>query len=191
MDDWQCDLRKSSRQFLEHVWPVIKAKCGGGEIKPVEVLQDNEIARELDILCGIDVWQTVRGEGARGIASRVQPSKKNWATFTVRRTRFSGAKTEYEKRLEAIKSGGRFIYPYLTCQAYINDEELIGVGLAKTSQLYAVIERELEQGNVLHAKDKKPEHGVWINETHNADFFCVRFSAVADCWAYSPASQAA
>lgn len=176
---------------MDYVWPVIKGKCGGGQIKPVEILEDNEIARELDVLCGIDVWQTVDGEGARGIASRVQPSSKNWATFTVRRTRFSGAKTEYEKRLEAIKSGGRFIYPYLTCQAYIDGEELIGVGLAKTAELYTVIEREVERGNVLHARQKKAGHCVWINETHNADFFCVRFDAVSGCWVYAPVSQAA
>lgn len=188
MSDWQRDLTKSSQLFLAHVWPAIKAKCGGGQIKPVEILQDNEIARELDVLCGIDVWQTVDGEGARGIASRVQPTSRNWGTFTVRRRRFSGAKTEYEKRLEAIKSGGRFIYPFLTCQAYVDGDSLLGVGLAKTVNLYETIERELADGRVSRDRGGR---AVWINETNNADFFCVRFDAVPDCWTYAAHKAAA
>lgn len=187
MDDWQKDLKKSSRDFLLHVWPVIQRKCGGGQIKPVEVLHDNDLARDLDVLCGIDVWQTVNGEGARGIASRVQPGDTNWQTFTVRRRRFSGAKTEYQKRLEAINSGGRFIYPYLTCQAYVGDQGLLGVGLVRTVDLYAVINQENEAGRI--SRSWRNGEAVWINGTDNADFFCVRFDAVPDCWTYEPIIQ--
>lgn len=187
MDDWKADLKQSSRDFLAHVWPVIQQKCGGGEIKPVEVFADNDLAHDLDVLCGIDVWQTVSGEGARGIASRVQPTSKNWQTFTVRRRRFSGAKTEYQKRLDAINSNGRFIYPYLTCQAYVDGHGVIGLGLARTVDIYAVIEQEKSAGRV----DRNWDEGkaVWINGTHNADFFCVRFEAVPNCWTYERQEQ--
>lgn len=179
MVDWQRDLSESSRSFLTVVWPIIKKKCGGGEIKPVEILQDNQIARELDILCGIDVWQTVQGSGARGIASRVQPGPKNWGTFTIRRRRFSGAKTEYEKRLEAIRSGGRFIYPYLTCHAYVDGGRAVGVGLARTVDIFNAIEVENEAGRI--GQRGGP---VYVQKTGNADFFVLPFTAVLNCWVY-------
>ena len=180
MRDWRNDLSSSSRAFLDCVWPSIKGKCGGGAIKPVEVLHDNDLAKDLDILCGIDVWQTIDGEGARGIASRVQFGPKNWQTFTIRRSRFNGSRTEYDKRLEAIQSGGRFIYPYLTCQAYVHDGALVGVGLAKTVDIFSLIEREKAAGRA--AKKVGSDQAVWINKTTNADFYCVLFSAVENCW---------
>lgn len=180
MADWKADLSNSSRAFLDCVWPVINEKCGGGNIKPVEVLHDNDLAKDLDILCGIDVWQTIDGEGARGIASRVQFGQKNWQTFTIRRSRFNGSRTEYDKRLEAIQSGGRFIYPYLTCQAYVYDGALVGVGLAKTVDIFSLIEREKADGRA--AEKAGRDQAVWINKTTNADFYCVRFDAVENCW---------
>lgn len=180
MSDWRKDLSESNRAFLDIVWPLIRNKCGGGEIKPVEILLDNAIANDLDVLCGIDIWQTINGQGARGIASRVQMSKKNWATFTVRRRRFNGSKTEYAKRLEAIQSGGRFIYPYLTCQAYVFGGAVVGLGLARTVDIFSLIEGEIASGRV---SSQRRDRSVWINETENADFFCVLFDAVAGCWA--------
>ena len=148
MDDWMNDLNWSNKLFLDNVWPVIKKSCGDGEIKPVEIIDDNEIARELDILCGIDIWQTIDGAGARGIASRVQNNnneqyrgRSNWRTFTIRYKRNTGAKTEYEKRMEAIMTG-RFIYPYLTCQAYFDFGELVGCGVARTVDVFDAVNLE-------------------------------------------------
>ena len=136
--DWVNDLTWSNKLFVDKVWPVIRKRCGGGEIKPVEIMPDI-ISRDLDMLCGIDVWHTVPGAGARGIASRVQRGGRNWGSFTIRYKRASGAKTEYEKRLEAIKTG-QYIYPYLTCQAYFDKDKLIGGGFAKTIDIFNAID---------------------------------------------------
>jgi hypothetical protein len=166
LSEWKKDLSKSNRAFLSLVWPVIQRKCGGGEIKPVEVLADNDLALDLDRNCGIDIWQSVDGVGARGIASRVQFTEKNWQTFTVRKSRASGARTEYAKRLSAIESGGRFIYPYLTSQAFVDATQLVGVGVARTVDIFDAIKRGK----------------AYINQTDNADFFCVRWADVFECW---------
>jgi hypothetical protein len=182
VSDWQRDLSASSRAFLGVVWPIIQNKCGGGDIKPVEVLQDNQIARDLDVLCGIDVWQTIGGHGARGIASRVQPDKRNWGTFTIRRRRFNGAQTEYEKRLAAIRSGGRFIYPYLTCHAYVDGPTALGIGLARTIDVFETIEAAKEAGPIPERFCR--DAPVFVKSTNNADFFVVWFWAVKDCWIY-------
>jgi len=161
------DLNRSNKAFLGVVWPVIKYKCGGGEIIPVEALDDIEIADQLDMLCGIDIWQTIGGDGARGIASRVQFGTKNWETFTVRYRRDSGAKTEYVKRLEAIETG-RFIYPYLTSQAYVTGDgrSLIGFGVARTVDIFDTI----KQGNFIKRR------------SDNAEFLAVNFDDVCDCY---------
>ena len=170
LKDWEKDLNWSNKLFLSDVWPRIKCKCGGGEIKPVEILRDNEIATDLDVLCGIDVWQTIGIEGARGIASRVQNNTndkykgKNWGTFTIRYKRVSGSKTEYEKRKEAIDTG-RYIYPYLTCQAYFDHGVFIGGGIAKTIDVYNAVD---------------------FNNTNKSDntFLVVPFDTVASIWSF-------
>lgn len=162
---WQDDLNWSNRIFLQQVWPIIASKCGGGEIKPVEIIHDNIIAKELDLLCGIDVWQTIKGAGARGIASRVQ--RGNFDTFTIRYQRDSGSTTEYEKRKEAIDTG-KFIYPYLTCHAYVNakTEKLLSVGLVKTVDLFGTLNPET-------SSKRRCENAVFLFE---------HFKNIPGCW---------
>lgn len=160
--DWVTDLNRSNVAFLREVWPQIQKQCGGGEIKPVEIF-DDVMSRELDMMCGIDIWQTITGEGCRGIGSRVQFGDKNWRTFTIRKERDSGAVTEYEKRKEAIDSGGRFIYPYLTSHAYVSDAgDLLGCGVAITKNIFQAIEAGKAQ----------------IRRCENATFFAVKFEDV-------------
>lgn len=172
-EDWIKDLTRSNKAFLAVVWPSIKAKCGGGEIKPVEVIRDNEIARDLDVLAGIDIWQTITGIGCRGIASRVQFGSTAWDTFTIRYSRESGAKTEYQKRLEAINSSRGIIYPYLMCHAYISmDDQLLSCGLARTVDIFDAI----------------PHDAIRTKTTSNASFIPVSFSSVKDCFVVKPSS---
>ena len=65
---------------------------------------------------------------------------KAWDTFTVRFKRKSGAKTEYQKRAEAILNNRGYLYPYLTIQAYLNKRgdatSLLSCGVVKTKDLY-------------------------------------------------------
>lgn len=108
------------------------------EITSLEVLSnDNEIAKMFDVYCGIDaVYKDFHG--IRGIASRIQKGKA-WDTFTIRHERESGAKTEYEKRKYAIENN--YFYPYLTLQAYVNDGKLLSMALAKTTDIFDMIEK--------------------------------------------------
>jgi len=164
------DLNDSSRAFLMAVWPKIKMACGGGDIRPVEILDDIEIAKQLDTLAGIDVWQTKTDIGVRGIASRVQFGDKAWNTFTIRLARESGSATEYEKRLDAIETG-RFIYPYLTVQAYVtarNNPTLLSCAVCKTKDLYGFVEyRKTIENPIKPKKSIDKTTGQW------ATFYCV------------------
>lgn len=141
------DMRNSSMAFETLVWPSVLLWVGGGKLLQMESVRDSKFARILDIKAGIDGWQ-IHNDGMRGIASRIQKGDKIWNTFTVRMARDSGAKTEFEKRSIAIKTG-RYIYPYLTIQAYVRtwDGPVLSIGMAKTSDIIEFIERGLNTLN--------------------------------------------
>jgi len=135
-----CDMDWSSAVFESVVWPMIVDVLGGGELLRMENRPDVELARLLDMKAGIDGWQ-IRTDGMRGIAARVQTDCE-YRTFTVRRERDSGAKTEYEKRAEAIYGNNGLIYPTITVQAYrvINNEGIVvSVGVARTKDVFDFI----------------------------------------------------
>lgn len=156
------DMDWSSEIFAAHVWPMIRDQLGGGDLLQMENRPDIELARLLDMQAGIDGWQ-VHHDGMRGIAARIQ-SEKEWRTFTIRASRDSGAKTEYEKRVTAIYGPDAWMYPAITLQAYriVNNEGLVfSVGAAKTVDVFDFIKRGL--------------HGH--NRTNNATFFIVPWDA--------------
>ena len=156
---WQRDLRNSSRAFLEFVWPQIRDQLGGGEVIPVESVTDSAMANQLDQLGGIDVWHVRSASGIRGIGSRVQQTKVPYASFTVRKTRTSGAETEWTKRKRALDSRHGWLYPALVVQAYVEDFDrgpLLYACMASTRELFKFAE-ELFSGQ------------VWESQRNNAD----------------------
>ncbi len=161
-------LARSQRDFLELVWPQISRGCGGGDIIPVESVSDSGFAATLDLSAGIDAWQTLTdataGTVLRGIASRVQWGDHAWDTFTVRRTVASGRPTEYDKRLAALTEDRGYLYPHLTVQAYIDNDVLLSVGVARTRQVIEAVRSDNWRDN--------PQDG--------STFYYVAFSAVPD-----------
>lgn len=134
------DLIDTAYDFQRVVWPAIARACGGGTFKPVEGYADEQLQEDLDILAGIDGLQILPDRaGLRGIASRIQWTDRNWGTFTIRETRGTGAKTELEKRLYAIRHPERgLILPHLTVQAYITKRrvgQLVSVAVTRTTDL--------------------------------------------------------
>ena len=134
------DLAWSTVLFENKVWPIIKDIMGGGDLIKMESRPDSELALELDQKSGIDGWH-ICNNGIRGIASRIQKGDKAWNTFTIRLSRDSGTKTEYEKRLEAISGDKGWIYPHITVQAYSKTEDgpILSVGVARTEDIMCYI----------------------------------------------------
>lgn len=148
------DMRYSLQQ-VEKAKPIIKQLLNGGDIKIVEG-DDNEICLMLDQTCGTDYFQAYgKNDGQMdglvwGIGSRFQKTWHNcqpFNTFTIRRSRESGAKTEFEKREYAMKHGG--IYPYLTMHGYYDEQtgEILSLAIARTKDIWDFI----KQG---HAKER-------------------------------------
>ena len=120
--------KRTATDFIKYVEPILKDKFNmRGEYLIVEGTISNKLASYLDMLCGIDVWYINETKnGIRGIASRIQHNF-NYRTFTIR------AKTEYIKRAYAIDKN--YIYPYYTLQAYIKNDKLLLMALAKTEDI--------------------------------------------------------
>jgi len=137
------DLSRSAAAFKDIVWPQISPWFGGGVLQTVEAVTASQMAKDLDILAGIDAWH-VNG-AVRGIASRIQFGSHAWDTFTVRLKRSSGVQTEYEKRLMAITSSGGWLYPHITVQAYINQDALLSAAACETRDLILFIRDKPEK----------------------------------------------
>jgi hypothetical protein len=162
---YRVNLTKSARDFIKLVWPTIRQYFNNCKIRHMETVTTVTFCRELDQEAGIDAWTLDTERGMRGIASRVQWNI-NYRTFTIRKERESGAKTEFEKRLYAIRND--WLYPFYTVQAYIsiaeNKRELLSVAWCKTKDLIEYIE-EGALGEDYYIKT--------VDNNGKADFFVV------------------
>lgn len=136
--DFKQAFVKANQQFIDLLQGDVVLKLGG-RFEIVEGITAENMARLLDTLGGIDAWHIRDDRGIRGIALRVQTSVRSWRTFTIRKSRVSGAKTEYEKRKYAIENN--YLYPYLTFQAYISFEnDPLEWAVARTCDIIQMIE---------------------------------------------------
>lgn len=131
----------------------------GGRFYNIEN-SDNDMLQMLDKYSGIDMVREHKNNQLSGVALRIQYGQ-NYRTFTIRKKRWTGTKTEYEKRVEAIQNG--YFYPRETIQAYFttrNNPELIGFAYVLTKDLYQFI-------------DEYPDR-VYTNFSDN-EFYYVRW----------------
>lgn len=155
------DLDDSAYDFLRVVWPAISHRVQDGRIEPVETTAIKNLQRDLDVLAGIDAWQMVDRQGVmRGIASRIQWGDKSWDTFTLRKDRPNGSRTEVEKRMAAYtKPDEGWLMPTLTVHAYITKPRRSG-RLIKAGVCYT---RDLLEFTLTHPCSRprrNPEDGV-------------------------------
>jgi len=171
--EWEKDLEDSVTDFERVVGPVLEDWSDANNIA-VESVTDSEMAEKLDTVAGVDSWQVRSDDMVRGVGSRVQymdglcfdtPPD----TFTVRKERQSGVKTEFEKRLNAIRNDG--LYPYWTTQAYLTEREgeLESLARVKTKELILHIEsgQDGEEYQVVEPKGQ-------------ASFYVVRWSTLEE-----------
>lgn len=162
------DMRKAM-DYVESARPIIEKLLRGGRLMAVEG-SDNEVCRMLDLTCGTDYFQVYDERGlVWGIASRMQEIdtaryKRPFNTFTVRKARASGVKTEYEKRRDAIMRGG--VYPYLTMQGYVDKQtgELMSLAIARTTDIMDYVDAGMTDTKHTGAEQKG-----------QAEFFVVKW----------------
>lgn len=156
MSDFERDLSKSSAAFRDVVWPAMQAVFKG-ELMPIESIKDSAVAKLIDMRSGIDAFHLSESKSIRGMACRVQfieSIQDVYRTFTVRRSRPSGAMTEYTKRKHDIDSHSGWIYPFLTVHGYVTKSDrpsLIVAAVTKTETLIeacTLIESRLADNSV-------------------------------------------
>lgn len=172
------DLERSTKAFLSVVWPAIAPLVGMGTFVPVESINNDGLALDLDVLAGIDGFHIVRERGMmRGIASRVQFGERSWGTFTIRYGRVSGFPTEWEKRMKAREAASQgWLQPALAVHAYVtpNGDALLGAAVVPYPELINFILEHLEAA-VEGADTRAP---VYMQATDNASFLCARWDAM-------------
>lgn len=154
-------LDQSMDMFNKYFKELILKKIPG-EFHAVEGAE-NEILKMLDMSAGIDLLHEDIKGNVRGFASRIQFDNNCWSTFTIRKSRESGAKTEYEKRKYAIKHN--CLYPALTFQGYVYKDEVLGWAITNTKSVFWMI----DNGYYKIQKTGKDEIG-------QAEFYVVSWS---------------
>jgi hypothetical protein len=154
MQQWNKDLTKANKYFVELIQPVME-KIFKAKFDIVETRADIVLCKKLDQNSGIDLFCD-NANGMRGMGLRVQ-NGKSFGTFTIRKERDSGAKTEYEKRKFAIKND--YLYPHLTLQAYIDNNKIEDFAVAKTKDIIQMIDSGFCKSN----------------RTTNASFYIVKW----------------
>lgn len=128
----------SALDFRERVWPIVSRYLGGGDLIPVEAVTDSLFAKLLDSQAGIDGWQLVGSGGIRGIASRIQWGATCWRSWTIRTRTTSGARTEYDKLVDA---DGTLLRPAYHVQAYLDQRggAVLAAGCIRTNDLIRLL----------------------------------------------------
>lgn len=173
MASFATDLSNSTNDFHRLVAPILRRGMGG-ELIPVEGNTDDRLRTLLDTLSGIDAWHMKHEYGLRGIGSRIQwmpAGSAPYNTFTIRYRRETGAMTEFEKRCQAIRGDGGWLYPHLTVHAYVREPalggELLSLGIARTVDVMDYIMK--------HAPPTRKVH-----QDGAAEFYCVDWDRYRD-----------
>lgn len=172
------DLRAANasiEKFKDAITEHIK-----GNLVSIE-LQDETIAKMFDMYSGIDALHITPDNQMRGVALRCQWRNSKWKasypfnTFTIRYSRSTGAKTEYEKRMEAIYGGMGYLYPYLTIQAYFDDksnpQEILSFAIVRTEDMYRVVSNNIDNPRIVQKRT--------VGEDGNI-FLAINFSTLED-----------
>lgn len=149
------DKKQAAEDFQKIVAPALEKHCGA-EVISLENLR-GKLPLMLDQQFSTDALYIKNGR-MYGLTSRIQRGS-NWGTFTIRAVRDTGARTELQKHLAAIKKGSYL--PELTSQSYINGTE-ITIGIARTADILDYIKK-----NKTQAKHTKP------TLDGQAEFLCV------------------
>ena len=153
------DKQFTTENFEKFVVPVLKAVFKTERIVDSEILGDN-LSRCLDRENCIDGY--FERDGAfEFFSSRIQNA--NYRTFTIRKSRDSGAVAEYERLCRQFREGR--IYPRWAIQAYVSGDSAT-VAVTETRHLLNFI-REGKAGVKHTREDKHGQSGFFTVKWHD------------------------
>jgi hypothetical protein len=137
LGNFAADFAKSKKSFFDIVRPCFLETFGGVFLQTEGI--EHEVAKALDVYASVDALWCAKSSVVYCVSLRVQYGTC-YNTFTVRKTRTTGSKTEYEKISDAIKNDTT--YPHLSLQAYIKSNMVFGA-ITRTKNIYECIENGL------------------------------------------------
>lgn len=150
------DAERSCCAFDKYVTPVLRYALNAVKILPTE-RHKNELEAELDRNAGID-GLIVNSDGwTFGYSSRVQFGT-NYGAFSVRRSRPSGVKTEFDKLCNPLQTK-----PTYHIQTFVVNEQAV-IGVVETVELVQYISKHPNQ---------------WRKTSDGETFYYVPFDEVA------------
>lgn len=136
------DATKSIQQFNSFTAPAIKKALGAKKIISTEQ-HKNEIEKFLDQEAGIDAFIVIEGNTIYPVACRLQFGKC-YESFSIRRSRPSGAITEHSKLVEAFRTKG--LMPKYHFQGFVDaNEQTAIVATTETIELLKYVEKHQKQ----------------------------------------------
>lgn len=130
VDTVKTRIKASAGAFHEKLWPMISQHLGGGRIVHVESVSDQDFFKQvLDMYGGIDTWHVSDEKSlVRGLATRMQKTRKVFPTITIRYKRPGGASTEIHKRMKSLRQPGQWLHPSIVIQGYFSQTHDGGYG---------------------------------------------------------------
>lgn len=161
---WLEDLKKSAN-IIKSATPILQEIFEDPYLTIMQVEgKDEEVCQVLDKTCGIDYLALTHNGQSFGVAWRCQwvEENKEYNTFTMRKSRDTGASTEYEKRLKAIQD--KAVYPHYVVQTFADKttNEILSLALTTTESLLDYI-----------AKEKPTVKHTGKAQTGQASFFVI------------------
>ena len=141
MSNYSIDQHRAN-SFYQNNKKDIKSLFNG-DIFSIE-FDNSKLAKMLDQKCGIDYLLLMNGMGVFGIASRINFNSTHHNSVTIRYKRASGGKTEYQKRVEAIKRNSGEIYATITMQIDAKNGKPIRAIIFESDKLYLFIDKNLD-----------------------------------------------
>jgi hypothetical protein len=137
VSDIKDKINASADAFHTKLWPLIETKLGGGRLVHVESVSDSDFFKQvLDMYGGIDTWHVNDSKSlVRGLASRMQRTKRVFRTFTIRYRKRSGCNTEIHKRMKSLQQPGQWLHPSLVLQGYFSPTDGGGYGEPKAAAI--------------------------------------------------------
>lgn len=151
------DAERSCCAFDKYVTPVLRYALNAAKILPTE-RHNSELAAILDRDAGIDGIIINADDWTFGYSSRIQFGT-NYESFSIRRSRPSGAKTEYDKLLNPLQTK-----PSYHVQTFVLKDEQAVIGVVETVELVRYISEHLNQ---------------WRKTSDGETFYYVPFDEVA------------
>ena len=137
---YETDLSKSNGLFEKKVAPILKLLLGDSiEIITLEG-RNEHLANLLDKRCCMD-YLILQDGCSRGVSSRIQKDE-GFRSFTIRASRDTGSKTEFEKITKAIKL--RALHPEFHLQAYTDQNgDISCLGIMWTRDLMDYLSKSI------------------------------------------------